>query len=182
MSAIDTAVIPILTPPMLGKEFILTKDAQIVLATWMTLKTMVGETDDPAHAAISAGELEDFFEERKPLTNWQIWIARHECADWRIRYFHNGLSGIKQPAFPFVGLVGDEQVKFKAQTTSIGCGELFLHAFSSTDGLIGYTPLNTDRLFRRIWPVEAEIKWPFPAALTGRMPLELGHALQRLLS
>jgi len=160
MSMIDAAARDVMTPLILGAERHIGIHDQKTIATWMTLKSIVGETLDQKSAAISIEERQQFYRTKAPLNNWKIWLGQYGGTHWLDgkNYLH-GSSGM----VPLHKLFAQENSRQQnVQTTTISCGKLFLHAFSSTVTEFFYEPDGTKSLLlRQIWPEKfSTIDWP----------------------
>jgi len=93
MSRLQTLAIPILTPMILGNDFLLEENQQKTLAAWIAMHCMVHEQS--AEELVSISELERAFlmSNQIPPGNWKIWIARNEnCSEGEWWHFPSSLE------------------------------------------------------------------------------------------
>ncbi|MFS2180629.1 hypothetical protein ACCC98_32560, partial [Rhizobium pisi] len=98
-----------------GKEYLLTREKQSTLATWIASRAAIWERDDPKTAAMSTEDYTWLAEKHTPPEHWNIWIGLSTGTDWRLRIRHFGAAaGYKHshngvPSFNFqkttIGLV-----------------------------------------------------------------------------
>ena len=75
MSSLDDAGKSILSLLIKGEAAFLDVDSQKLIATWVAMKTMVGEFFDPVKAAVPLSERQFLRDRRQPPDNWIIWIG-----------------------------------------------------------------------------------------------------------
>ena len=184
MSQIETASIPILTPLILGQPITLTADAQRIVATWATLKTLVIETDDPKSAAIPPQAAKQFYVDKKPFDDWKIWIGQYFGTTWSQGKRMTHLGGVLGPsAMKSVKTLGKHQRR-NIQTTTIVGGQLYIHVFSATvsNTFYGFKGRSGDVL-NLIHPYSGDIGWPPKVVMTdddaGQIALSLAAAVPR---
>jgi hypothetical protein len=90
MSNIEEISKPVLTPLILGEKITLSVDDQQIIATWLALKTIIGDQDDQKTSSIHTESHNIFYQTRLALDGWKIWIGHYEGADWKTRYRHHG--------------------------------------------------------------------------------------------
>jgi len=185
MSEIETAAIPILSPLILGKPTNLSREGQITLATWATLKTLVIEASFVAtDRGIPAQSAKDFYKTRLPLEHWNIWIGRYNGCEWAKggkRIFHCGaLYG--PTSLDSIKNYGRFERK-NVQTTTVCAGQLFIHILSHTPELNLKMEFKGDigAALVQVLPYHRDVDWP-PADsidddLAGLISMSLGAGL-----
>ncbi|WP_411350098.1 hypothetical protein [Paenibacillus sp. WLX2291] len=156
MSLIETKAKLNLTALISGDKTLLDEEAQLNLANWVTLSTIMAEYTDLQHKAISEDEQKEFYQHKKPLDNWKIWIGKYRGTQWDQRYRHHGLMTVKKNT-PL------PKEKFaNTQASTFVLGELFIHATSSTEPLVELTnPYDLRHTMIPIWPLQRQkLRWP----------------------
>lgn len=107
MSRIEQRTIPVATPLILGQTVELTPDAQITLATWFALKTMVWEFAFPHSITASDYTRRRFMEAGRPDSeDWQIWLGYSDLPDYKgyrsaaIEVLHESQLGVIETPKP----------------------------------------------------------------------------------
>lgn len=182
MQKMEDAVIPILTPLMMGKPSSLDKEAQHTLATWITMKLMVAEYFYPDDIVTPQAEREFVMNNKSPPSTWQLWITRCRAPEWRTRVRRHAANvnyaNVPLPEIP----VGARYILKNTQLSALGFGELYVLAYSTTSGL-RYNPPAVSKLFlNRLWPFEGQIKWPPEHIIAGDTALTLSNGIEGLLS
>lgn len=160
MSVLQSQAKPILIPLLKGARHSLRKREQAMLATWITMFTMVAEYRlRPGElAAISADERRQFMETRRPLPNWKIWIGTINDDSWRGRYVHTTLP-VYESADPGKRSAAGVLIP-NTQTTTFVVDRLYVHVLSSSVVKVEKQKISS-RLVERIWPlITKTIKWP----------------------
>lgn len=126
MSKIEEDAKPILTLLINGEEGILDRQMLRKLATWMALKTMVGESSRPPHAIVTQEERNEFKASGTIPTTMRIWAGRCFSPTWHAAWHRStGTLGVSSDdAAPITVLPDRENI----QTTTLGAGELYLYA------------------------------------------------------
>lgn len=147
-----------------GNKFILTAEAQKVLARWATMTLMVAEWIDPVQVAVPYSEREYLRITGNPPDNWRIWIARYARHNWARDWVHRSVRvsdvDIPNPLDPTLPLPN-------TQFSTIIVGELYVHAIScelySIIKDFNFEPW-TNNLLIPIWPKQqAAVFWPIHA-------------------
>jgi hypothetical protein len=159
MSSLDGAGKPILSLLIKGEAASLDADSQKLIATWVAMKTMVGEFFDPVKAAIPLSERQFLRDRRQPPDNWIIWIGNYTRDKWAGEWVHTAI-GIDSAE----GIARRDTKIPNTQTTTFVVGKLYAHIFSSEipDIIAGITlgKIGLEKL-AQIWPVrESFIGWP----------------------
>jgi hypothetical protein len=173
MSEIESAAIPVMAPLLQGQSLVLTPPAQETLAIWTTLKTIIGESHDPANASIPIESIKRFYKSRDYPDNLKIWIGHYNGSTWAngARYAHYAVYLTDEPIAP---PSSDELVRNNTrfyQTSTFVMGKLYIHAFSATR-LIGRGPgysFTKRAPLRQIYPLTRDsFSWPiFPSLDDG---------------
>jgi len=175
MGAIEAAAQPIATPLILGNPATLDRNAQAVLARWITLKVMVGEQNVPGDAVIPQGDRDAFRIAGVIPPYIKIWIATSVVPDWRASYFTEAATlALAEAPMP------DSRGK-NVQTTAFGMGALFVYTMVSPATGIDISDLAVISGIPRLWPIsESIIVWPLPNILRGDGPMRLALWLRGL--
>jgi len=97
MNDIEQAVIPILTPMVLGKEIAVSVRDQQVLATWVTLKVVIGEIPRAESAVVTPALRQWFRANRMPFYDSQIYVLHDAMGDPRRSFQHSSFSFTDNP-------------------------------------------------------------------------------------
>lgn len=167
MSELQTRAKPILVPLINGERCTLRRQNQLVLASWITMFTMVAEfrLRSDEYVAISESERNQFKDTRRPLMNWKIWIGCIDDQDWIGRYVHTSMPVVSKD--DPVKQTSDGVPVPNTQTTTFTVNKLYVHVLSSTVIDLDVQRIST-RLAQRIWPpYEHTMRWP-PRRLLSR--------------
>jgi hypothetical protein len=142
------------------QDCILSTEEQVALATWITLLTIVAEFTDIPQKKIPLIERALFYQEHKPLPDWQIWIGKYRGIEWDLRYRHYGIGGgfKRQDASD---KVIESLVIGSAQSSTFVIGGLLIVVMSADvdvfkERIAGH---NSNSLYK-IWPLSnKEIEW-----------------------
>ncbi len=135
LSRIQNDAKPYLVRLVRGERTLLGRDAQMKVATWITMATMTAEflTYSPRQVAITAEERRAFKEDPRPIDGWRIWIAfwdePHRIPD---QWVHTSSAIYDAEDIPYVEHI-DGAPQTNTQTTSARIGKLFFHSMSSSD-------------------------------------------------
>lgn len=77
MSRLQQEAKPFLVPMLEGREIVLHKRAQRLLAAWTAMMVMAAEYVEPDLIAIPASDRAFLREEKRPPAHWNIWIGTH---------------------------------------------------------------------------------------------------------
>jgi hypothetical protein len=92
MSSLDSAGKPVLSLLIKGEAAFLDADSQKLIATWVAMKTMVGEFFDPVKAAVPLSERQFLRDRRQPPDNWIIWIGNYTRDKWAGEWVHTAIG------------------------------------------------------------------------------------------
>jgi hypothetical protein len=159
MSSLDDAGKSVLSLLIKGEAAFLDVDSQKLIATWVAMKTMVGEFFDPVKAAVPLSERQFLRDRRQPPDNWIIWIGNYTRDKWTGEWVHTAV-GIDSAE----GIARRDPKIPNTQTTTFVVGKLYAHVFSSEipDIIAGITlgKIGLEKL-AQIWPArESFIGWP----------------------
>lgn len=160
MSRLQAQTKPILIRLLSGERYSLRKREQAMLATWITMFTMVAEYRlRPGElAAVTTEERKLFMETKRPLSNWKIWIGTIDDDSWRGRYVHTTLP-VYESTDPEKRSAAGVLIP-NTQTTTFVVGKLYVHVISSSVIEVEKQKISA-RLVERIWPlITKTIKWP----------------------
>jgi len=138
---------------------VLRKKDRVTLATWLALKIIIGESDDPRDMVTLQDERAAFMLRREIPPSMKIWIASHNAQDWYTGYWIQTLRANLTPDPPVAG-------NFKnIQATTFGVGHLLSFSLSITVPHLHLNPntrLPLLPLFP-LWPLtDSDISWPLP--------------------
>jgi hypothetical protein len=156
MSALEAQVRPLLTPLIRGDKISLPPEAQAVVAGWVAKTVMAADTLYPESSAISQAERSIVAATNRPPEGWMIWLALHNNSDWRTGLDHVGVALHRKAEYE------RKRSVINTQSTTIGIGNLLIHAFSSALPDFQFNPSGEfgGRL-HRIWPCSGEaLIWP----------------------
>ena len=157
MSQIETNAKDILTNLMLGKRITLTSEDQESLINWITLTTIMAEYTDLKHQAITTIERELFYDTKKSLSNWRIWIGRYKGTEWIQRYRHQGIAAYSSDNIPSTPIPN-------TQSSTFVFGELFIHVVSTTVNDMNLRlilPKDLKNKMIQLWPIQRQqLRWP----------------------
>ncbi|MBR1197574.1 hypothetical protein JQ634_12725 [Bradyrhizobium sp. AUGA SZCCT0240] len=159
MNQIEGSAKAILSELVSGKRPKLTAAQQAAVASWIAMKTIVGDQDHPTTSAISASDCHAFYNDHRPPAGWKIWIGSYDGAEWQMGYTH----------FPFRatygGAVPPHDRHYNIQATLFAAGSLFVLAYSS--GIIPEFPVNgIESHLMPIWPFQSDPIDPESVAIT----------------
>ncbi|MDD1499830.1 hypothetical protein PVA19_15515 [Agrobacterium sp. CNPSo 3708] len=151
---------------IIGLPIILDPPALEGLATWIAMRAMVFERDDPSTAAIPRSDYRYLMEHKQPPPNWHIWIGFYDGRAWQVRFKHTAVHA----ATTF-----SVRMEPNLQSTSFGAGHLFVHAVSTTvEGVEPRPP--TISAMMKIWPPRTmPLHWPLPFATDDDMANAFGY-------
>ena len=183
MSQVEEAARPYLTTMIGGSAVTLTPAHQRAVATWIALKTVIGEYSHAQSKAISAADCHWLKHEGEPPARWLISLACCDGTDWRAQYAHEGMTVPPADGSP-PELVDGSPVR-NIQSTTIGLGRLIVQASSSATARIridSQHDLNWGLV--QIWPPSsADVYWPGAVTLddsaVNTLALAVGMALQQ---
>jgi hypothetical protein len=148
---------------ILGQQTRINTKEQGILAAWITMTVMVGDSIDETMSAISFSERTKFKQRLKTPSHWRIWIGQYRRERNRPLLFHNSLALTKNK------VEGEALFTFhpsNSQTMTICLGEhLIIHVMSSpvVRSIIRRwkLPPGIAPRLRQIWPNDASIvSWP----------------------
>ena len=166
MNQIEKRARPSIEPLIKGLPIRVTERDQLQLATWLVLKTMVAELDDPARVTIHHMQRRRMFHKKiPPKGGWRIWIGHFDRVSWVPAYINNTFSIIpgSQPPGASHMLVN----RYNTQSVTYVFGKLFVHLIHSPNKHIirlWQFPPPVDGKLRQIWPLTGySFVWPSPA-------------------
>jgi hypothetical protein len=163
LSELEKRIKPLLLMLINGMPFTLSVDAQVLLATWAAKTIMAAEFFDPAKIAIPQDDRASLMRNLiPPKMGWWIWLAGSQGLEWRTGLYHFGARINLTP----VDLETPDIVNL--QSTTIGIGQLLIHAVSTSVPGHSFALANPDRSdLRPIWPQPTDtITWPRLRLLT----------------
>jgi hypothetical protein len=144
MSQLQTASKPFLVPLLQGEWPALDAPAQLAVARWITMTSMVIEFADPPTAEVPWTHRADFSETRSIQPNWHVWIGRHDPGSKHSAYFnHFGWHLLRShKRLPFLRT-------YHLQTTTFTVGKLLSHVYMATPKRIAssFDPFDFGRTF-----------------------------------
>lgn len=168
MSGLQEDAKPFLVPMLQNKPVALHKLTKTMLATWVTMTTMVAEYENQAMVAIPQSDRTKFFETQHPLPHWRIWIGSHRRQNVPM-FHHNVLPFTTEEELKRLP-PGAETDAANTQTTTICLGKyLVIHVMSS---VIARSIVRRWKLPRQIRDGMTQI-WPIRPTKNDRWPLEM---------
>jgi hypothetical protein len=156
MSELEELARPLLTPLIHGETLTLQPEDQAVLAGWIAKTVMTADTLYLESSAITECDRRTVRATFRPPDNWSIWLALHHNSDWRTGLDHIGSALHREADY--------ERNKnvVSTQSTTIGIGNLLIHAFSSALPGFQFEPSAAfGACLHRIWPSPGRILlWP----------------------
>jgi hypothetical protein len=157
MSGIEEGVKSVLIPMLQGISVTLGTSDQVNLATWIALKVMVIETQNPNDAVIGKYGRSVFMTKREIPSEMTIWIATHDTERLYMSYWHRSMKATLDNPAPSRRKLKD------IQTTTFGVGHLFSFTVVSVLPLGIELQPEPDEAIWRLWPLSAgDIHWPMP--------------------
>ncbi|WP_457425661.1 hypothetical protein [Roseateles sp. P5_E7] len=143
MSEIENNAKPYITKLVLGESLTLNQDTCTALAAWSCLFSIVAEYTDERTQAIPHSDCLHLMKFRTAPAGWHIWAASYVGEMWKRRYKHASIcmrdlhTGITE---------------WNTQFSTFAYGQMFIHAASSTRGLIDDQLTHEGAAVHRIWP------------------------------
>jgi hypothetical protein len=162
MSRLQSSAKPILVPMLEGRDIVLLKNSQTILAAWVGMTVMVAEFASRDKVAIPYSDRVFLRMNQRPPSHWRIWIGSHRRQQQPM-FAHNVLTFTKQKSQ--IGFT-DLPLASNTQTTTICLGEhLVIYAMSSeiARNIIRRWRLPTQiaPTLSQIWPVKSgRVTWP----------------------
>jgi hypothetical protein len=160
MSQLETRVMPILTPLLLGQPFVLGKYHQEILATWIAMKFLVCEFSIPTDVVMRPVERSLVMGRRLPPEKMKIWIGYYKGSLWSRAYErHAARLGWGNASGPLPLPKGTLSKNIQSQT--VGIGRLLIQSISTTIRELDFhSPMLPHNPLRQLWPYERNITWP----------------------
>jgi hypothetical protein len=147
-----------------GESVELDSKAQADLAVWVSIAAIMAELLDPRSATIPRNDLRQLFKTRKPLSNWTIFLGRHNTDSWLpLRHVHtSGCFGPKDDLPSEVLLSTPGGHSFHQQTVYSLNGLLVIAFSSSNPELVSAIReyVQSDYLVRIHPCVSQRVAWP----------------------
>lgn len=166
MSGVEKRVRKVLPALVDGKCARLSEADQASIATWIALKTMVAEYDDPERVTAHHMQRKFMYDKKMcPSRGWRIWVGNYTRSDWVPHYINNTMSilpGSRPPDRPYMPVK-----RYNTQSATQIIGKLFVHVIHSP-----FTKLverwefvgPVEGMLRQIWPITGySIVWPIAA-------------------
>lgn len=158
MSKLETDAKQFLEPMILGKEQLLSVNAQKIVASWVAMTSIVAEYTDLPRQAISESDRKLLFQMKEPPKHWNIWIGKYSggSSEWNLRYVHHGMTAALRTAPSAIPANPNTQVSI------LVVGHLLVCAISSTISTpdFNFNPWQAQTLVK-LWPNgESERNWP----------------------
>lgn len=161
MSILEEKVRASLTPLIIGNPCTLSEDDQTTIATWATMKAMVGETLYPGAAITPRLDRHHLRLSGTPPVGWYIRVVPSSCEMWRVAHHHYS-AGIAVSGEPH-GESATHSDARNVQWTMFGLHRLLVLAFSSTVDPSIFSPdlrAMNEKKVPRIWPKDQQtIVW-----------------------
>ena len=160
MSRLEQRAKPILIPLITGQPLVLAQNQQRILSAWITMKIMVAEFEHATDVVSMQNERDLVMNSARAPDNWQIWIGHQSGGPrWLLGYS-------RQSATLWVGTPPERQseeieLPKNTQFVTIGIGQLFIQAISTTVAGLSFDPKPANALFQKqIWPYRSGMLWP----------------------
>lgn len=185
MGTHETAVIPILTPLLLGEKIVLDEQMRRILVRWLVLKLLVAEhhqqSDQPADPIFSQEHRIQFMNNGTIPDGIRIWLSRCGQGKWSCAFFRHSIG---MTAGTTAELPADiDRSRKTVQSVTWGIGLALFHISATIDPKV-YPALD---LFdtgpiRRLWPIrDRDIVWPPIMGLSEAEADAMSFALEELL-
>jgi hypothetical protein len=185
MSALETAVKPVLIPLMTDGLITLNSAAKITLVEWITLKMLVAEHVEhpgvPADPIFEQPVRTDFMKSRAIPEGIRIWITRQKGRRWHTGFFRYGTTLARSltpdPPEPQPGAPKN------VQACTWGVGRVLIHFYAATSPTIYETvSMVEESAMRRIWPMDGKnILWPIRDAVDDKFADAMSADFERFL-
>lgn len=156
MAALESQIIPILTPLIKGEPRRLDSPACKVLAAWTFKTTLLAEYAYPEAPHFSIDEAASLYRDHK-VPSMAVQIGAYQGSEYSLRH-----------KMGRVGLLGDRGVQYRGCTSTFVIGHSLLHLWSARfpkmteSAEVAYPPEFIERLIL-VWPApEAAVQWPPP--------------------
>lgn len=184
MSALETDVQPYLKPLLLGQPIIITQEAQILIAKWISLKILIAEHDSfgglPADGIFSQEYRTSFMQNPTPLPGIRILAGPHKGWKWQAAFFTHTSTltfTLSNATSPFIG--GPSNVH--AISWGIGAIAFYIIATTNADFYRGMELFSIND-FITFWPVKSKtILWPTGVWFTDEALDKLPMIIQNLI-
>jgi hypothetical protein len=163
LSALESAVKPVLVPLIAGRSGEVTFEMRRILSTWAAKTVITAEHIDSSNAVIHQTDRSWLKDNRSPPPGWHVWIATYGGRNWRDLGLFQHLGKLEIPA-----VSNQAPAQHNLELTLMGLGHVILLVINSSwqriwDILDG---LSTPGLVR-IWPTSsAPVRWPTPHVLS----------------
>lgn len=176
MSALEDHVRPILTPLILGHEFVLNRDQQRILTEWVSLKMMIAEHNVPDDVVVRQEDRDRFFSDRTIPPYFHIWVISSRSEKWRSRYIrHNATFSL--PTNP------PTSARKNTQTIAWGVGSVFIYVMMSVaEGLDLTKWISVHPVVLKLYPYAGDLlPLPFFVSIDDAMGDRLASSLDELI-
>jgi hypothetical protein len=177
MSAIEEKVKPDLIPILQGQPVTLDTDAQLSLATWVTLKILVIENEYISDRVIQPAALRLFRSHQTIPRGTKIWIAYHDAPEWYAGYGVQSLQASTTLEPPII------RGRKNIQAIGFGVGHLFAFSYLSTLASFEFDldPMENIGIVRRLWlPRPTMVTWPM-RTISGDDLDRLAHFVEHII-
>jgi hypothetical protein len=155
MSALENAVIPIITPLISTVPHTLTASSIDILSKWIALKVMVAEHNQPEDAVTPTENRARFKAMLEIPPDFKIWIAKCGVGVWQSAYMRHTATLSLTPDFM------PHHKSKNTQSITFGIGDLLIHVFHSTVTDLGYDcSFEPKGVVIPIFPILGSINWP----------------------
>ena len=151
----ENATKPLLTILLLGHKTALNNDARLLLAQWITLKTMIADANVPDDTVLNNGDRHAFRVNRTMPDNVSIWIGLTKGEYWATRFQrHAATLGTRPDIAPAMHGKNTQVIMW-------GVNKLVILAIIDRGDIgLAVNPRHYPRLFT-LWPdAKADIEWP----------------------
>ncbi|MDN3277787.1 hypothetical protein QWJ07_26220 [Frankia sp. RB7] len=184
MSAMETAVKPILLPLMYGQPTLLDRSSRWTLTEWIVLKALVSEhastRNSPPDPLFDQEARDRFKATREIPSGFRIWIGMHNGLKWQSALYRHSAGLV-----PFDSPLPSDTRRKNTQTITFGLRQLLIYVFATTSTeLYALYELNgLSRHLRPLWPLKDEdIRWKPFYVVDDDYADGLSAALQNLMN
>lgn len=151
-------------PPLIqGQSIRVSPEAQIAIATWAVLKTMIAEREKDSYVTSHHMHRSYFMRHKRPPSKgWGVWIGSYERGNWLAEWISTPL--LLLPDKVMAKRSSRQATYYNTKATTQVTGKLLIHVIHSPmPGLVPrwrFALPDGGTLFR-IWPpASVSIKWP----------------------
>lgn len=130
MAKLQEQAKPYLLPHIAGQWPDIDEGGQAAIAAWATMLVMVLEFAHPPTIGTTRKQREDFRKCKIPPPDFFVWVGRYRGTRWVGAFNHFGLFGRLVALPETVPISGELSPLFRAQSTALTLGSLYIFCFS----------------------------------------------------